>query len=77
MDAVEAADPDPGVLVRVVAVPARHAAVQHIDCRVALKVRIETQPVQMNTIVVDGKLGPNVKPWDSTVKSRPITKETA
>jgi uncharacterized protein (TIGR03435 family) len=43
-----------------------------LEERFALKLRIEIQTIQTNTIVVDrrdGKLGPNVKEWDGTCRS--------
>ena len=46
-----------------------------LEDRFALKLRIETQTVQMNTIVVDGKLGPKVTPWDGTCRGGKPTEE--
>ena len=43
-----------------------------LEERLALKLRIENQTVEINTIVVDradGKLGPKVKVWDGTCMS--------
>jgi uncharacterized protein (TIGR03435 family) len=40
-----------------------------LEERFALKLRTEVRTAEMNTIVVDGKLGPNVKPWDGTCRS--------
>ena len=49
-----------------------------LEERFALTLRIQNQTGEMNTIVVDradGKLGPNVKPWDGTCMSGKPTVE--
>jgi len=54
-DAVEAADPDPGILVRVVAVPSGHAAVQHS----AALTRLNIASAKSSAAVETGRTGIN------------------